>query len=156
MGKQNNVLTFVVLLLSSSGPNLNAFTATFPPFQSRFQRSVYPRVAKGISCILKSWLIRQAVGNLPNVRHNDRSTVNAVLLRSAGMSGCWRICRGLISLRLPRYLGYGARGNAYRRFYQLDKLEGYFLSKWSGSMFSFPLIAQELFCQMRKLVRGRI
>ena len=108
IGKTNKTVTFVVLLLSSSGPNLNALTATFRPFQSRFQRSVYPRVATGISsCILKSSLIRQEVGNLPNTPHNLRSTVNAVLLRSAAMSGCWRICRRFVWLGLPQIRSVG-------------------------------------------------
>ena len=83
------IVTFVVLLLSSSGANLNALTATTLPFHTRFHRSVYPRVAKGISsCILKSSSIRQDPGSLPNVPHNLRSVVNAMLLRSPGMSAC--------------------------------------------------------------------
>ena len=82
-------ITFIVWILSSPGENLNALTATFLPFQSRFHRSVYPRVAMGISsCILKSSLIREVFGNLPNVPHNFRSMVNAVLLRSSGISAC--------------------------------------------------------------------
>ena len=109
----NKIGTFVVLLTSSSGPNLSAFTATVRPPHSRFQRSVYRRVAKGISpCILKSSLIRQDLANLPNVPHNLRSTVNAVPLRSAAMSGCWRICMGLVSLKLPQL-----QGKTYCRLY---------------------------------------
>ena len=94
----NKMITFVILLLSSSGPNLKTLTATFLPPKSRFQRSVYPRVAKGISSfVLKSLLIRQVVGNLPNAPHSRRSIVNAALLRSAAISGCCRICGESIS-----------------------------------------------------------
>jgi hypothetical protein len=88
----DKMTTFVILLLSSSGPNLRTLTATFLPLKSRFQRSVYPRVAKGISSfVLKSLLIRQVVGNLPKAPHSRRSIVNAALLSSAAMSGCCRI-----------------------------------------------------------------
>ena len=85
--------TLVILVLSSSGLNLNALTATLLPFQSLFQRSVYPRVARGISSpSLKFSLIKQRLGSLPSVPQILRSKVNATLLRSAGISGCWRIC----------------------------------------------------------------
>ena len=58
-GPTKIAITFVVLLLSSSGANLNALTATFLPRYFRFHRSVYPRVAKGISsCVLRSSSIR--------------------------------------------------------------------------------------------------
>jgi hypothetical protein len=82
-------ITLVVLFLSSSGANLNALTATFLPFQSRFHRSVYPRVANGISSrVLKSSSIRQDLGSLPNVPHSFRSMVSAVPLRSPGIFAC--------------------------------------------------------------------
>lgn len=93
-------ITFIVLLLSSSGASLNILTATFFPFHSLFHRSVNPRVAKGISSrVLKSSSIRQDVGSFPNVPHNFRRILNAVPLRFPGMFGWRRICGETISFK---------------------------------------------------------
>ena len=87
--RTKKTVTFIVLSISLSASNLNALTATVLPLHSRFHRSVYPPVARGISsCTLNSSLIRQDLGSLPDILHNVRSTVNAEALRSLGMSAC--------------------------------------------------------------------
>ena len=107
-------LTFVNLLLSSSGPNPSTSPRGLPPPQSRFQRSAYLRVVKGTSsCVLKSLLAERDLGSLPNGPHSRRR-VNSELLGSSGIPKCWR--SAAVLLPPPEINLWGRQGDFLEGF----------------------------------------